>query len=181
MKKFLNTTTLLLTPLLALAAAGEVYRIVDPETGAVTYTDQPPPDGKNAETVPLPDVNTTTPVEAPAVVDLNSDEEPGEVISYETVTITSPADGETIPPGQTEVVIRVETDPELQPGHALRVLFNGKPVAPPSERRQVTVGDLIRGTHQINAQIVDQDGRTLRESGTVTIYVKRATRLLGPS
>lgn len=152
----------------------EVYKVVDPETGEVNYTDTPPPLGKS-EKLRLPQVNTQ-PGATPSEEDSNKKEDT-KPIAYQTVEILEPADDSTIPPGQLNVVIQVRVTPTLQDGHHLQILFDGKALGPPASTTSWVVGDLVRGAHNIRAQIVDSNGDILKESKEVRIHIKRSSRL----
>lgn len=159
-----------------LPATGEVYKIVDPVTGKVTFTDTPPASRPN-KTVELPPVNTqqatipeARPQAAPEPVDVN----------YEEVRILQPLDDTTVAPGQLNVVIQVSTTPDLQGSDLIRILLNGKAVAKPASTTSVVIDQLIRGSHRIKAEIVDAKGNVLKESKTITIHVKRASVKFNP-
>lgn len=152
----------------------EVYKIVDPQTGEVNYTDTPPPVG-NSEKVDLPQVNTQ-PAAKPSEEESNENEDT-KPVAYQAVEILAPADNSTIPPGQMDVVVQVKVIPALQDGHHLQILFDGKALGPPASTTSWVIGNLLRGTHKIQAQIVDSNGETLKESKEVHIHVKRSSRL----
>lgn len=172
-----NRAFLVVLILWALPAIAEVYKIVDPVTGKVTFTDNPPPN-RPSNTVDVPAVNTqqaTVPeAKAPALPS-----QPAE-IEYEDVRILQPLNDTTVPPGQLDVVIQVETLPALGKNHLLRILFNGKEVAKPASTTSVIVDQIVRGSHQIKAEIIDSEGNVLKESKITTIHVKRASVKFNP-
>ncbi|MCK9503072.1 MAG: DUF4124 domain-containing protein [Porticoccaceae bacterium] len=170
-----------ITAILMLATAGlwvmcasaEVYKVVDPKTGKVLYTDTPPANYKPSDSVKLPPVNTQPATDIPEKSPA-TDAEPAP-IRYETLAILQPRDDVTIPPGQLDVVVQTKAEPELQEGHLIRILFNNEPVASPSSTSSVVIGNLNRGSHQIQAQIIDAEGKILISSKTIIIHVKRAS------
>lgn len=160
-------------------AHGEIYKIVD-DSGKVTFTDIPPNgSGASDKKVQLGEPNTQLPIAIPEKT-LQSTGYEIPVVKYQFVKIIQPSNNTTIPPGQLEVVIQASSQPSLQTGHLLRVLYDGQPVAPPAETTSVTIRDLYRGAHQVKAQIVDDKHRVLIESNAVTIHVKRPTKLINP-
>lgn len=172
--------TIAIALLLAMpCGAGEIYKIVDPRTGKVTYTDTPPAAGEgDAVSLDLPPVNTQQHTPAPPPPPAN--EQDAEEIAYRHVEIVQPADDSTIPPGQLNVVVQVRTTPTLLAGHRVRVLLNEQAVSAPIAGTSLVIDELNRGSHQIRAQIIDQDGRLLRESAAVTIHVKRGSVRFNP-
>ncbi len=151
-------------------AAGQVYKVTD-EEGNVTYTDNPPAEEQRGETVKVPEVNTQPAPEVRSPPRSQSEED-SEQTGYEAVYIAQPSHEQTIPPGQVEVPVQIVTEPALKQNHRLQVLYDGEPYGQPSAATPVLTG-LHRGTHQIQAQVLDSDNRVVATSETVTIYIKR--------
>ncbi|MFA5631623.1 MAG: DUF4124 domain-containing protein [Porticoccaceae bacterium] len=172
--------TIAIALLLAMpCGAGEIYKIVDPRTGKVTYTDTPPTAGQgDAISLDLPPVNTQQ--HTPAPQPPSASEREAEEIVYRNVEIVQPADDSTIPPGQLNVVVQVSTTPTLQAGHRVRFLLNEQAVGAPISGTSLVIDELNRGSHQLRAQILDRDGHLLRESAAVTIHVKRGSVRFNP-
>lgn len=174
------TTVLLLAGALTLSGAtlAEIYKVVD-DQGNVTFTDSPPSDSK-ANPVSLPPANTqpameiTPPPEEPA--ETNTDKP----VAYDKVVIVQPKNDATVPPGQLTQIVQVKTSPTLQAGHRLRIMLDGKPVAPPSATSSIVLDDLLRGAHQLEAQVLNEEDRIVARSVPVTFYVHRASRLINP-
>lgn len=178
MNKALSVLISLALAAAAPAALGEVYRVVDPCTGKVTFTDTPPADESDSEQVKLPEPNTQQSVRVPEA--LLSDEEKEETdgaVDYASVEIAQPRPETTIPPGQLDLVVQVKTDPPLQDQHLVRVLWDGEPVADPASTTSVVITDMVRGTHRLQAQVVDDEGNVLGASDTIEVYVRRHSRL----
>lgn len=178
MNKTLSTFLALALATAAPATLGEdVYRVVDPCTGKVTYTDTPPEDASNSEQVKVPQPNTQQAVRVPEALLSDDEEETDEAVDYASVEIARPRPETTIPPGQLDLVVQVKTDPPLQDQHLVRVLWDGEPVADPASTTSVVISDMVRGTHRLQAQVVDGDGNVLGASDTIEVYVRRHSRL----
>lgn len=149
--------------------AAEVYKVIDPATGKIIFTDTPPT-GQQREAIDLPDVNTQQATKPPP----ESDPIPSTQVGYKRITIVQPGNDTTIPPGQLDVVIQVATQPSLQEGNLIRILFDGKPLGKASSSTSHVINQLERGAHQIVAQVIDNQGRVLKQSTATTIHVKRA-------
>jgi hypothetical protein len=179
-------TALLL--LLALAAAGlsstasaaDVWKWVD-EKGITHYSDQPVPGATRIEVrtgnvaesrSPQPDVSESQPA-------------PAAPTNYRVLEITQPQNGQSVinTGGQINVVIRVE--PTIQPTHRVSLYLDGRMVTGFARNALVyTLTEVPRGTHNVNAVITDETGRTLRESPPVEFIMRQesiAQPPVGPS
>jgi len=164
---------------LPLTGHGEIYRVVDPVTGKVTFTDNPPADHKNAEKLDLRAPNTQPPTAVPEENATNGEQAaaPG----YQSIEILQPENDATVPPGQLDVVVQIAITPELRDGDQVRLLINGKPQGAPASTTTLVIRELIRGSHRIEAQIVSSTGKVLKTSDPATIHVKRASIKNNPS
>lgn len=155
---------------LAFCALAEVYRVVD-EDGTVQYTDNPPAGDPTVESVDLPTINTQPALKIPRTVTKKDAQE--EHSGYQNVSISVPAQGTTIPPGQESIPVQISLTPQLKDGDAIQLMFNGQPYVAASSSTSYNIGSLIRGEHSIQAQIIDSNGDVVAQSGTTTVYVKR--------
>jgi hypothetical protein len=175
MKQGFSTGVVALIAMLAgfwcASAAAEVYKVVDPASGKIIFTDTPP-SGQQREVLDLPDVNTQQATPPPPKPE--RDPAPSTQVSYKRIAIVQPGNDTTIPPGQLDVVIQISTDPSLQEGNLIRVLFDGKPLGKASSSTSHVINQLERGSHQIVAEVIDSKGRVLKQSAITTIHVKRA-------
>ncbi len=100
------------------------------------------------------------------------------VASAAGLTITSPAPKETVHDnaGNVNVVLSVEDGAVLPPGYRIRLLLDGEPAAPDNSRTRFQLSGVDRGSHELQALIVDDDGRVLTRSAPVTFYMWQASR-----
>lgn len=168
--------TKLFLALLALSAAcyaiAEVYRVVNAD-GTVTYTDNPPAGDPTVEPMDLPTINTQPGLQMPAMTKKVDDKEEEGFSGYSQISIASPAPGATIPPGYEQIPVKVSTEPGLQTGHLIQLMFNGKPYGSPSFTTSFSISPLIRGEHSIQARVLDSNNDIVGQSGTTTVHVKR--------
>ena len=165
----------------AKVSADTVFKTVD-EEGNITFTDHPPA-SSDPEEINIRPINTQAsppPPPPPAdvetaptvkVVGENTEEEVEEV-PYSACFITQPLDQSAVPRGQAEVAVQIGLKPPLQAGHVIKLIHNGQ-IGPPTTSPRFTLTDLIRGEHQIRAQIFDADGNRKAETQTITFYVHR--------
>jgi len=145
--------------------AQEVYKTVD-ESGNVTYTDKPVNSTSKKIEVEEPIVVPRV-IPTPRTVKI-SPTKPAAPTSY-TVTINYPTPELHINPGTWDLPLQVSTEPNVHPDHKLVVLDNGEPVD------GMIIKYIIRGTHVIQAQVLDEKGKVISSSDPVTVYVHRPT------
>lgn len=92
------------------------------------------------------------------------------------VTITRPAQDDTVHDNEGNVSVIVAVEPALAPGSELVLLLDDRPAA----RQRGPVFALMgveRGTHTLQAQVIDARGVTLATSAPVTFHMWQASRL----
>lgn len=179
---------LLTAPLLALAGGdleleepqktpSGIYKSVGPD-GRVTFSDTPPKDRK-AEQVDLKPTNVQ-PIALPRPLPQRrlsprdtADDAPAPYTGPIQFAIVSPQDGATIPPGQRYVELQVALEPMLPGGHQFFVVVNGQPWSGTSSGTSLDISALDRGSHTLQAVLLDTHGNRLAESQVVQVYVHR--------
>lgn len=161
---------LLLSLVPTLLSAGVVYKYLD-KNGNVVYTDQPRP---GAERVDLPEPSTYTPPKLPPItptVDKAKDEAGA---AYKSLTISSPKNDETIWDNTGNVTVVYSLEPKLKSksGHRMVVLVDGQALDPLKDTK-VQLENVERGTHNLQARIIDADGDLLIESGQTAVHLHR--------
>lgn len=166
--------------LLCLPAAAEVYRLVDKD-GSITYTDQPQADAQVSPIV-LPHLNkmkATVPTEEPQsdVSETIQGAEKTEVeptfAGYSRAVILAPNNNEVIPNQQRNIIIQLSVEPQLQTGHRIQFWIDGKAQGAPVSATSYQMNDLERGSHNLSAQIVNDQGRVLISAGSVEVHIQR--------
>lgn len=157
-----------------------VWTWVD-EHGLRHYSDRPGPGARLIELASAPAVSLPA-APAPAAVGSAPNDAGAAVPTrpYTTFAVASPADGQTLWNIGGRLEVRVELAPALQPGHRLDVEFDGRRLELAAAAPQFTVPDVYRGTHTLNAVIVDDRGEELLRSSGVTFAVQQ-TSILNPN
>jgi len=153
----------------------EAYRWVDSD-GVVHYSDRPQ---QGAEKIELPEANTTgmRRYEAqpgntqPAAGDETARNT--EFTRYEDLSITSPAAEETLWNIEGVLSVSLVLNPALQPGHQVRVYFDGEPKI--VEGTSFQLQEVWRGVHNIQAEILDPTGKLMIRSQPSRFYVQQNT------
>ncbi|OLO04515.1 DUF4124 domain-containing protein [Salinicola socius] len=152
--------------------AASVYRHVDAD-GKVVYSDEP----KAGQRIDLKPITVVDPVEIesgtyppkPAAA-------PTPAIEYDRFAITSPANGQTLPTGQAgNVQVKLAIEPALQRDDRVQLRVDGKISQSPMHTSVFALSQLDRGEHQLQAELLDAQGRVRLSTPTVTLYVQRAS------
>lgn len=143
------------------AQAQTIYQGKD-ASGKPVFTDHPRPGDKPVE---LPPINTTPatralPAAAPA--------RPAAFSGYTRVALTVAG---SVPNAFVPVLVGIDVEPELQPGHLWQLSLDGRTVAAGREP-SYTLDQLERGDHSLTLQIIDQSGHVLAESAPASVFVQ---------
>lgn len=153
-----------------LIASGAIYRWVDAQ-GVIHYGDHPVPGAKT------PDLPKLTEIEAPPPPpEPRPGKQPREQPAAASLTVVSPAPGQTFQDASAPVAMRVHLATPLGPGQALRYLLDGQPVGQPTRDTQALLHSVARGRHQVGAVIV-AGGQVVARAPPVTIYMSPPSAL----
>ncbi|MDQ2076031.1 DUF4124 domain-containing protein [Marinimicrobium sp. ABcell2] len=150
------------------ATADTIYKSRDAQ-GRVVYSDQPRP-GADTQTQ-LPPLNTMEPGQTqaqPQSAPRQTEEEP---IRYQ-VRIDAPVQDSSVPPGQRDLTISVSVEPQLQQGHYL-AFYQNNDLLEETRRSQLIIEEIFRGSHTLEVDVIDEDGRILGSSEPVVVHVHR--------
>ncbi|MDO9371667.1 MAG: DUF4124 domain-containing protein [Gammaproteobacteria bacterium] len=170
---------------LPLCAFGGVYKWVGPD-GNVTYSDKPQPGATEIEMPKFPAVAPiTAPVTtAPAASGPTGDKIPPEkkdakpatiFKSYVKFSIVTPENDATARENDGNVNVELVTEPAWNPqwGHKARVMLDGKPLPDMQTTAKFQLKNIDRGTHSLQATMLDAKGAVLATSQTITFHLKR--------
>lgn len=164
---------LLFVSLVPVITGAGIYKYVNPD-GGVEYSDQPREGAAKVEVAPL---QTYTPPPLPKIKRLPEGKpQPG--ISYQ-ISIASPQPGATVREntGKVKVKLRVKPPLEVASKYVPQLLLDGQPVAKTSAGLHYTLANVDRGTHTLQARLLDPSGTPVAHSETVTFYMRRISIL----
>ncbi len=172
----LRIFALLLLCLPLTVGAKTVYKYYDAD-GNVVFTDTPVP---GAEKIVLPDPQTYS---SPAPRRVNSlpempDTPAGDLSPYSQFKIRSPSPDQTFR-NVEDVLVTLSIMPRLRAGHKVEVLLDGKAIGAPKPSPQFALQNVARGTHTVEARILDANGKQVATTGSVTFHMHRASALTG--
>lgn len=156
----------------SLAAAAEAYVWTD-EEGVVHYSDRPMPGARRIE---LAEPNTSRSPAPRQSGDAAGDEPAADsaaAAGYESLDIASPGAEETLWNIEGVLNVSLALSPALQPGHQVRVYFDGNPRIVQGTSFQLE--EVWRGVHNLQAEVLDATGRMLIRSRTNRFYVQQST------
>jgi hypothetical protein len=170
MRLILSILMLCCLPLIATAG---VYKWVDPD-GTVHYGDTP---REGAEEIHVAPPQTYTPAPLPSFSP--RPEAPVPVPAYTRFELTAPADDGTVRDntGAISVSFAVEPALKVEQGHRLVVLLDGQAGAPTLETT-VTLENVDRGTHTLQGQIIDANGKVLITSSSIKVHLHRQSVMM---
>lgn len=158
--------------LLGHTAQAQMYKWVD-EEGNVSYSDQP--QHKDARQLDPYGDNTIPAMRVPpeAPPERSAPDEPE--TRYSLLQITSPENDQAIRsnPGNISVNLTMQPALNVSQGHSISLLLDHQLVSENITTDQATLQNLDRGTHQLSAVIKNKQGRTLKQSDTITFHLHR--------
>jgi hypothetical protein len=169
-------TILVLLALLAapFAIAAEAYVWTD-EDGVVHYSDRPMPGARRIE-LAEPNLGRSPAPRRPGAAAADAtDEAAGDTgpFRYESLEVATPGAEETLWNIEGVLNVSLALSPALQPGHQVRVYFDGNPQIVPGTSFQLE--EVWRGVHNLQAEVIDGNGKMLIRSRTNRFYVQQST------
>lgn len=171
--------TLLMVVSLPLVAADTGYRIVHPD-GTVEFTDDGAKGGKAIPLQEVPSYQSDAPSPAGGGPSANGNSKQpanGEAteeseVAYQSLTIVSPRQDETVWFNTEGFQVNVSVTPKLAEGHQVVIYLNGSEVAREGKTR-LTIPAVFRGTHRLKAVIQDGSGTALISSTPITFHMRQ--------
>lgn len=145
----------------------KIYKTRGPG-GEIIFSDQP---SKDAKEIVVPAGSTYTAPDLPQFVPSTSTAKTSRAFNYTSFQITAPENDATILVDATAVTVQVNLQPGLQSGHKLQFLYDGQVTE--ASGLSYTYQDLERGSHTLQARVVDKADNEIQSTATVTIHVKR--------
>lgn len=173
-------TRIILVFIVGLLASGasfaQAYKWVD-EDGVVHYSDRPQPGAEEVDlhaTKPARRTSRRTTASA-ATQSEAAPAEPARPIRYESLSVATPGAEETLWNIGGVLNVSLALSPALQPGHRVRVYFDGTPQ--PATGTSFQLQEVYRGTHNLQAEILDANGTLMIRSAPTRFYVQQTSIL----
>jgi len=161
----------------SLVHAAPAWRWVD-ANGQVHYSDTPVPGATQIELSGAQTFGSSARQPAAANKSASqpaSQRSTGANERYRAFNIVSPKQQETLWNVGTVVNVQIELDPPLQPSHLLDLFVDGQRRNLNTPSTDITLEDVYRGTHTIQAVVVDQSGAEVIRSLATTFMVQQSS------
>lgn len=174
---------------LPVAAPATIYKSIGPD-GQVIYSDQPQPGAKEIELPPevppsppsviAPEPTPTMGKTPGKVRETPTLTEKPPVTGYNKLAIIKPENDEAVRANNGVVDVDLALEPALdtKAGHQIAVTLDGKELPDIPASTQFQLNNVDRGTHSLQAQIIDAEGKVLARSNTVTFHLQRISALI---
>ncbi|MEJ2608612.1 MAG: DUF4124 domain-containing protein [Candidatus Thiodiazotropha sp.] len=93
---------------------------------------------------------------------------------YTDFSIVQPGDKETIRTDGGTVSVGISLSPPLASGHVIHLYVDGTKLSSDITTTQMVLEKLSRGTHTLNAKVIDAKGNTVKESGNISFHLRQA-------
>lgn len=153
--------------------AKEIYRSVS-EDGVVSYSDTYSPGSER--------ISVSTKAAADSKKSEKSvesgifDEKDGRTLStYQNFAVAKPEHDESINSNEGNVLVGLSLSPALAEGHAIQVYLDGAKLEDDVMTTQFALNGLNRGTHSLQAKIVDRNGKLLKSTKMINFHLHKAS------
>ena len=164
---------ILLSTMLVTAASGApAWTWVDAD-GQVHFSDRPVPGARQVELAGAqgfgaPAARPTSAVPTEAAQPPASAQAP-----YRAINITSPAEQQTLWNIGATLSVQIEIDPPLSTAHRMDLILDGQRRNVNAASLQVTLPNVFRGTHTLQAVVIDASGTEVMRSPTRNFIVQQ--------
>ncbi|MFD2167198.1 DUF4124 domain-containing protein [Thalassotalea euphylliae] len=149
------------------AGQAKVYVWRD-ENGVLVFSDSPRPGAEEVEVkeevAVLPSVDTS-------ILDIK----PKVIEDKYHVVITQPEQNATIRDNSGSVYVAGGIKPIFKRGFRVQLYLDGKPYQAPQTHSMFALRNVDRGEHQVKIELINDKGKVIASSDTVTFYMHRAS------
>lgn len=167
----LFSTLLYLFSSFTIAAETKIYHWID-EAGKMHFSDTSTP-GTEQINVKESNLLFSSPTKPRQKISKQHNDD--EIITYQA-TITSPEDDQALRSNDGTINIHVVTEPEKENSQKLQLYLDGKKLGSPQISQIIRALNIDRGTHQVQVELLDEDGKTLAKTQVVTVHLQRASK-----
>lgn len=167
---------LLLFTLLAITLAAPVHPqtakiyVWRNEKGVLVFSDSPMPGAEEVTTKPSNIIQSSTSIDT-EVLDITSQKM---VEEYE-IAINTPKNNATIRDNTGSIYISGGIKPRFKAGLTVQLILDGKPHKTAQEHSMFSLRNIDRGEHKIKMLLLDEEGKIIASSVSVTFYMHRAS------
>lgn len=167
---FMRTRLLLTLFFLTSVSTAGVYRWQDAD-GVIQYTDRPV---KDAEELRISGDENDSSQDETIPGDSVTDPEDRPNDGYSEFQLSEPAPNQTFRTDAGEVNIAILLKPALAQGHEIQLIVDGRPLKDKFSSTQLMLSAVGRGSHTLQAKIVDAQGETYALTQVVNFHIRKA-------
>lgn len=162
---------ILAMPIEANGNAAKIY-VWRNESGVLVFSDSPRPGAEEAEEVNIRTQNNTMSSVDTSVLDIK----PKEIKDDYQVEIIQPINNATVRDNTGSIYISGRIKPVFTRGHNIQLYLNGQPYEKPQQQAMFLLRGLDRGEHQVRMELINNNGKIIASSDSVTFYMHRASK-----
>ncbi len=157
---------------LTIAAETKIYHWVD-EEGKMHFSDSAIPGTKQ---VNVKENNLLLSLPQESKQQEAPQQQPDEPVTTYKATITSPEDDKPLRSNNGTINIHVQTEPEKENTQKLQLYLDGIKLGSPQISQTIRALNIDRGTHQVQVELLDEDGTSITKTQIVTVHLMRASQ-----
>ena len=167
---------LLLFTLLIIALAAPVHPstakiyVWRNENGVLVFSDSPRPGAEEVRIKPGNIIQASTSLDT-SVLDIN----PQKTTEQYEISISTPKNNATIRDNTGSIYIAGGIKPRFKSGLEVQLILDGKPHQKPQTHSMFSLRNIDRGEHKIKMLLLDEKGKVIASSESVTFYMHRAS------
>jgi len=139
------------------------------DKGVVEFSDVP---GKNTKPIRVPPMNTYKQKKLPSIKSKPLPVEAKEV--YTEFSITSPLHDKIMRENSGKITVKLNITPSLKSEHKILVSIDGdSKTAVKGSSSSVTFDNISRGTHSVQASIIDSQDKVIIKAEATTFHLRR--------
>ncbi|HCM46659.1 MAG TPA: DUF4124 domain-containing protein [Colwellia sp.] len=140
------------------------------EKDILVFSDSPRADAEEVKTKPGNIIQLSTSIDT-EVLDIT----PQEMLEEYEIVINTPKNNATIRDNTGSIYISGGIKPRFKTGLEVQLLLDGKPHNKPQTHSMFSLRDINRGEHTIKMLLLDEEGKVIASSTSVTFYMHRAS------
>jgi hypothetical protein len=139
-------------------------------SGILVFSDSPSAGAEEVDTKSGNVIQSSTSLDT-KVLDIS----PQKVVEQYEVIISTPKNNATIRDNTGSIYISGGIKPRFKPGLKVQLILDGKPHKKPQSHTMFSLRDIDRGEHKIEMLLMDETGKIIASSLSVTFYMHRAS------
>lgn len=160
------------------SATAAVYKWVQPD-GSIIYSDrQPAGNTSPTDLPPVQEIKMPPPPPSPPGSNPSDQADQTQTTAYTKLEITEPTDDSTIAGNAGQISIKLALEPPLdaEQGDMVSIFLDGNEIGQ-GKSTALTLTNVDRGTHSLQAVVKNAKGSALITSSSITVHLQRVSSL----